>query len=122
MLSFESGSIGIVANGRVIGPFDEDEEFIPADFLLLERFAMKSSVEKVHTAMESQLGKLEFFHNQIIDTFLRFLLINLFFVLLIVAALEGCKSNVFMKAVCLLANKPQSKSRFKLTDVGEEYR
>lgn len=58
MLSFGSGSIGIVANGRVIGPFDEDEEFIPADFLLLERFAMKSSVEKVYSAMESKLGKL----------------------------------------------------------------
>lgn len=56
MLSFGSGSIGLVANGRVIGPFDEDEEFIPADFLLLERFAMKSSVEKVHSAMESKLG------------------------------------------------------------------
>ena len=57
VLSFAPGKIGIVANSRVIGPFDEDEEFIPADFLLLERFAMKSSVEKVYNAMESKLGK-----------------------------------------------------------------
>ena len=36
--------------------------------------------------------------------------------------LDGCKSNVFMKAVALRANKPNSKTRFKLNDIADTHR
>lgn len=57
LLHFQPGQVGIVANGRIIGPFDEDEEFVTADYLLLERHALKSSVSKIYEAIKGQIGK-----------------------------------------------------------------
>lgn len=40
-------SIGLVANGWILGPFDETENFIDSDFSLLERFILKLSLKSV---------------------------------------------------------------------------
>lgn len=46
-LNFESGQCGVITNGRVLGPFDEDEEFLTDDFALLEQHTLKGSVNKI---------------------------------------------------------------------------
>lgn len=56
VLSFEPGQMGVALNGRLIGPFEEDEEFIAADFLLLEKHALKLSVNKIHSAILPKLS------------------------------------------------------------------
>lgn len=91
-LSFKPGQIGIVLNGRVIGPFEEDEEFTSADYMLLERHALKLIVEKLHNVINPKLEQM-----------------------------EGCRSNVLMKAVSLLSNRQQSKSRFQLKDIATDH-
>ncbi|VVC24565.1 Nucleotide-diphospho-sugar transferases,Glycosyl transferase, family 8,UDP-glucose:Glycoprotein [Cinara cedri] len=46
-LNFKKGQCGIVTNGRILGPFDEDEDFLRDDFALLEQHTLKSSVNKI---------------------------------------------------------------------------
>lgn len=46
-MNFESGQSGVITNGRILGPFDEDEDFITEDFALLEQHTLKSSVNKI---------------------------------------------------------------------------
>lgn len=92
VLHFKPGHVGIIANGKIVGPLDENEEFVTADYILLERHALKSSVDKIYKALESKLN-----------------------------IMEGCKSNIFMKAVALFANRPQSKSRFQLTGISDNF-
>lgn len=47
VLHFESGKCGVITNGRILGPFDEDEEFLTDDFALLEQHTLKGSVNKI---------------------------------------------------------------------------
>lgn len=44
---------GVVANGRVLGPLDDDENFLIEDFSLLERFTSSSYLEKINVALEN---------------------------------------------------------------------
>lgn len=44
---FQPGQLGLVVNGRVIGPLDKDEEFTADDFALLERHTMATAGEKI---------------------------------------------------------------------------
>jgi len=46
-LNFESGQCGVITNGRILGPFDEDEDFLTDDFALLEQHTLKGSVNKI---------------------------------------------------------------------------
>lgn len=46
-LNFESGQCGIITNGRILGPFEEDEDFLTDDFALLEQHTLKGSVNKI---------------------------------------------------------------------------
>lgn len=56
VLSFKPGDCGIISNGRILGPFAPNEEFLTADFLLLEKYALNSYAEKVYRAIKSNLG------------------------------------------------------------------
>lgn len=47
VLNIEKGVRGIVCNGRLIGPFDDNEEFSNEDFSLLERFSQTSYGDKL---------------------------------------------------------------------------
>ncbi|XP_046423993.1 UDP-glucose:glycoprotein glucosyltransferase isoform X1 [Neodiprion fabricii] len=46
-LHLESGMRAIICNGRIIGPFDESEEFTSEDFGLLERFSQNTYGNKL---------------------------------------------------------------------------
>lgn len=52
VLQFKAGQRGVVANGRVLGPFDDDENFTVEDFSLLERFSSSTYLEKINSALE----------------------------------------------------------------------
>lgn len=53
VLSFKAGQRGVVANGRVLGPFDEEENFTVEDFSLLERFTSSTYLEKIIATLEN---------------------------------------------------------------------
>jgi len=58
-LNFESGQCGVITNGRILGPFDEDEDFLTDDFALLEQHTLKSSVNKILSILkESGMSNL----------------------------------------------------------------
>ena len=45
--NFKSGQNAVVLNGRIIGPFDDDEAFGEDDFKLLEKFSMSQYGDKM---------------------------------------------------------------------------
>lgn len=53
VLGFKAGERGVVANGRILGPFDNDENFTVEDFSLLERFSSSTYLEKINAALEN---------------------------------------------------------------------
>lgn len=63
-LNFENGQCGVITNGRILGPFDNDEDFLTDDFALLEQHTLKGSVNKILNILkDSGLLKFEIFKN-----------------------------------------------------------
>ena len=46
-MDFQPGQLGLVVNGRVVGPLDDSEEFTADDVALLEKHTMSSAGEKI---------------------------------------------------------------------------
>ncbi|XP_036427441.1 UDP-glucose:glycoprotein glucosyltransferase 2 isoform X2 [Colossoma macropomum] len=46
-LKLKAGQRAVVSNGRILGPFAEEEEFSVDDFYLLERITLSTSAEKI---------------------------------------------------------------------------
>ncbi|XP_043928923.1 UDP-glucose:glycoprotein glucosyltransferase 2 isoform X2 [Protopterus annectens] len=46
------GQMTVISNGRILGPFDENEDFYPEDFHLLEKVTLSSSSEKVKETID----------------------------------------------------------------------
>lgn len=55
VLGFSAGARGVISNGRVLGPLENDEEFTPDDFSLLERFSLSGHVDKIYGALTKKL-------------------------------------------------------------------
>lgn len=47
VLKFKPGQRGVVTNGRVFGPLEEDETFVVDDFALLDRIFFNNFAEKI---------------------------------------------------------------------------
>lgn len=47
VLKLSPGQRAVISNGRILGPFEEQEEFTVEDFQLLEKITLSSSAEKV---------------------------------------------------------------------------
>ncbi|XP_014254817.1 UDP-glucose:glycoprotein glucosyltransferase [Cimex lectularius] len=92
VLDFQPGKHGVVSNGRVLGPFEPHESFTQDDFGLLERFSSTSYIDKIYQAILKNSEDL-----------------------------ESVTSDMLMKAVSLLASRPESKSRFEVNSFGEEH-
>uniref|UniRef100_A0A668ANL5 UDP-glucose ceramide glucosyltransferase-like 1 n=1 Tax=Myripristis murdjan TaxID=586833 RepID=A0A668ANL5_9TELE len=58
VLKLSRGQRAVVSNGRILGPFEEQEEFIVEDFHLLEKIALSTSAEKVKAKVK-QMGMKE---------------------------------------------------------------
>ncbi|KAM6934699.1 UDP-glucose:glycoprotein glucosyltransferase 2 isoform 2-T2 [Xenentodon cancila] len=55
VLKLRPGQRAVISNGRVLGPFEEQEEFTEEDFHLLERITLNGSAEKVKAKVK-QMG------------------------------------------------------------------
>ena len=82
-LGFAKGQNGILLNGRIIGPFDENETFGDDDFNLLDKFSMAGFGEK---------------------------LVNTLYTHFEVTKNKGI-SDLAMKLSSLLVSRPESKTR-----------
>ncbi|XP_051564651.1 UDP-glucose:glycoprotein glucosyltransferase 2-like isoform X1 [Myxocyprinus asiaticus] len=47
VLKLKAGQRAVVSNGRILGPFEEEEEFSVEDFDLLEKITLRTSAEKI---------------------------------------------------------------------------
>lgn len=92
VLSLKAGQRAVIANGRVLGPLEDDESFTIEDFSLLERFTHSTYLDKIDFALE----------NTSEDE-------------------EPLTSNDLLKIIYLLVSRPQTKSRFDITFAGDEY-
>uniref|UniRef100_A0AAQ5YAQ2 UDP-glucose ceramide glucosyltransferase-like 1 n=1 Tax=Amphiprion ocellaris TaxID=80972 RepID=A0AAQ5YAQ2_AMPOC len=54
-LKLRPGQRAVISNGRILGPFEEQEEFTVEDFHLLEKITLSGSAEKVKTKVK-QMG------------------------------------------------------------------
>lgn len=52
VLNLNGGERALVANGRLLGPMENDEPFTIEDFALLERFSFTTYLEKIQKALE----------------------------------------------------------------------
>nr|XP_020452084.1 UDP-glucose:glycoprotein glucosyltransferase 2 isoform X4 [Monopterus albus] len=55
VLKLNPGQRAVICNGRILGPFEEEEEFTVEDFHLLEKITLSSSAEKVKAKVK-QMG------------------------------------------------------------------
>lgn len=72
VLNLKESERAVVANGRVLGPLEENESFSIDDFNLLERFSSTVYLEKINNALtkdsDEEDGKLLFgLYNTCID-------------------------------------------------------
>lgn len=93
VLSLKPAQRAVIANGRLLGPFEDDENFTIEDFSLLERFSRSSYLDKINVALENTADDDE----------------------------ESLTSNALLKIVYLLMSRPQSKNRFEITFAGDRY-
>ncbi|KAM9343363.1 UDP-glucose:glycoprotein glucosyltransferase 2 [Pholidichthys leucotaenia] len=52
VLKLKPGQRAVISNGRILGPFEEQEEFTVEDFHLLEKIALSGSAEKVKATVK----------------------------------------------------------------------
>ncbi|CAN9497714.1 unnamed protein product [Ophioblennius macclurei] len=55
VLKLSPGQRAVISNGRILGPFEEQEDFSVEDFHLLEKITLKGSAEKVKASVK-QMG------------------------------------------------------------------
>ncbi|CAH1102652.1 unnamed protein product [Psylliodes chrysocephalus] len=92
VLRLKEGQRAVVANGRVLGPLDDNEGFTLEDFNLLERYSSSSYLEKITAALDKTSDEE-----------------------------EDITSNSFMKIVSILIARSQPKSRFDIVFFGDEH-
>ncbi|XP_074027064.1 UDP-glucose-glycoprotein glucosyltransferase [Leptinotarsa decemlineata] len=92
VLKLKESDRAVVANGRVLGPLDENEEFIAEDFNLLERFSSSSYLEKINGILSKDAEDE-----------------------------EEITSDSMMRIISLLISRPQSRSRFEIVYAGDEH-
>ncbi|XP_043469354.1 UDP-glucose:glycoprotein glucosyltransferase [Leptopilina heterotoma] len=100
VLRVSSSQRAVICNGRLIGPFDENEEFTTEDFSLLERYSQNTYGDKLFNILmknnfleedDDDYGK-----NEVTD-------------------------DVIMKISSLLVSRPQTRSRYDVLFNGDEH-
>lgn len=118
VLNLKEGERAVVANGRVLGPLEENESFSSEDFNLLERFSSTVYLDKINNILtkdgDEEDGTLSFSYLKICT----FCLINYCFLYVFILDIS---SNVLLKIVSLLVSRPQTKSRFDINFGGDEH-
>lgn len=93
VLNLKASERAIVANGRVLGPLNEDELFTGDDFSLLERFTGASYLDKINAAIAATDDDEDY----------------------------AITSNTILKIEPLLVSKSSSKSRFDVSYSSDEH-
>ncbi|KAM9851238.1 UDP-glucose:glycoprotein glucosyltransferase 2 [Aulostomus maculatus] len=57
VLKLSPGQRAVISNGRILGPFEEQEDFTVEDFQLLEKITLSSSAEKVRAQVKQMRMK-----------------------------------------------------------------
>lgn len=57
VVGFVPGQRGIISNGRLLGPFNENEQFTLDDYSLLERFSLSSHIDKIYKTLIDKSGE-----------------------------------------------------------------
>ncbi|KYM95086.1 UDP-glucose:glycoprotein glucosyltransferase, partial [Cyphomyrmex costatus] len=98
VLNMEPGARAVLCNGRVIGPLDNNEEFINDDFSLLERFSQSTYGEKLFMKLikDQIFNEDEYEENNITD-------------------------DTIMKITSLLVPRPQTRSRYDVPFHGDDH-
>lgn len=52
VLKMKAGERAVIANGRVLGPFEDNEDFTNDDFNLLERFSSSTYLDGITKALD----------------------------------------------------------------------
>ncbi|XP_071084353.1 UDP-glucose:glycoprotein glucosyltransferase 1-like isoform X2 [Haliotis cracherodii] len=91
VLLFEETARGIITNGKVIGPLDDGEDFLPDDVGLLEKYTLQQSARKIR----EQIRGLGYDNDQ--------------------------GSNLLLKVAALLTAKSQTEDRKKVSFKSDEY-
>lgn len=111
VLNLKEDERAVVANGRVLGPLEESEDFSTEDFSLLERFSFATYGEKIKTALERctecQDGNKHFKNEK------RFLSS--------LPCFAEMSSNTFLRIISLLVSRPQTRNRFEIGFHGDEF-
>nr|CAH7747311.1 unnamed protein product [Callosobruchus chinensis] len=89
VLQLKEGERAVVANGRVLGPLEENEGFTGEDFGLLERFSNTLYLEKIRSVLSNTSDDED-------------------------EAFPEISSNDLVRIVSLLVSRPQTKSRFEI--------
>lgn len=92
VLNLKAGKRGVVSNGRVLGPFRDEENFSVADFALLEQFTTTVYGQKINDVLEKTKDEE-----------------------------EVLSTNSLMRIISLLISHTQSRSRFEMVFHGDEH-
>ncbi|XP_065333723.1 UDP-glucose:glycoprotein glucosyltransferase isoform X1 [Cloeon dipterum] len=100
VLLIPAGARAVVANGRVLGPLEDDEHFLADDFALLDKFSMTAHTDRLQQAMKKADE-----NSYDADTVPR----------------GRESSDLLLRLVALLVSRPSTKSRFEIPFVSDQY-
>jgi UDP-glucose:glycoprotein glucosyltransferase len=52
VLDVPNGARAVIANGRILGPLEDDEQFLADDFGLLDKFSMTAHTDRLQQAIK----------------------------------------------------------------------
>ncbi|KAL0281658.1 UNVERIFIED_CONTAM: hypothetical protein PYX00_002578 [Menopon gallinae] len=93
-VKFKPGEHGIITNGRIFGPFEEDEVFVVDDFSLIDRFCFNSYGDKILSVFKKDKSTSAAGEN--------------------VKAQSYITSDMLMKTVSVLTFRTDMRSRFEI--------
>lgn len=89
VLNLDAQKRSVIANGRVLGPLEQNEEFTAEDFSLLERYSFTTYGEKIQKVLSKDDD------DDVDDD-------------------SEINSNTLLRIVSLLVSRPQTRSRFEI--------
>lgn len=121
-LDLKRGSRVVICNGRVIGPFDDDETFTSEDFALLERFSQKSYGDKLFkNLIKADLLDDDDDYGETISVRIVTFYCVRHLIDFIFTEKTVITDDMIMKIVALLVPRPQTRSRFDVPFHGDEH-
>nr|XP_022912908.1 UDP-glucose:glycoprotein glucosyltransferase [Onthophagus taurus] len=91
VLSFNDTNRGVIINGRVLGPFETNEDFTGDDFALLDQFTSTTYLKQITETLDQTDD------DNVLTT------------------------NGLLRIISILNSRPQTKSRFEIKYVGDEH-